>query len=262
MTADADRRGPCRLVVAAHKGGVGKTTLAVSLAGAMAEAGKRTLLVDVDPQGAASAAVGVEPRDGAPSLYDVLIGGVEAAEAIGSAGVMDLDVLPAAVNLANAEIELPQLSGWQTRLAMALAHVDDSYDVVILDSAPGLGVLPFAAMVAGEGVLIAATPAFLSFRVLDYVVDMAAQAREFNAAVRPVGIVPSIVDGRRTLHKTEVLDAIEQKWPGWTLSTLPKRVAFEDAAALGEPITVYAPRSSAAAAARTIAREVLDRAAC
>lgn len=253
--------GPCRLVVAAHKGGVGKTTLAVSLAGAFAEAGKRTLLVDVDPQGAASAALGVQVTG--PTLRDVLLGDADPSDAIGSGGgqVEGLDVLPAAVDLAAAEIELPPLPSWQTRLGTVLAHVDYAYDVVIFDSAPGLGVLPFAALVAGEGVVIAATPAFLSLRALGHVVEMAKQARAFNAAVRVIGIVPSIVDGRRTLHKTEVLAEIEERWPGWTLSMLPKRVALEDAALNGEPITVYAPRSAAAEAARTIAREVLDRAA-
>lgn len=249
--------GPLRLVVSAHKGGVGKTMVAVSLAGAIAETGRRTLLVDVDPQGAATAGVGAVHTT--PGLYGVLLGDVPASAAIGSAGVANLDLLPADLDLAGAELALPQRAGWQTRLREVLAEVDDDYDVVILDSAPGLGVLPFVALVAGDAVLIPATPASVSLRTLGHVIDTAASAREFNAALVVLGIVPSIVDGHRTLHRDEVLAAIDEQWPGWTLPKLARRVVYEDAAANGEPITHFAPRSVAAAAVRDLAREVLSR---
>lgn len=249
---------PARLAVAAHKGGVGKTTLAVNLGGALAEAGKRTLLVDVDPQGAATAALGADCSG--PTLYDVLLGGRPAAEAVVSTAIRDLDVLPADVELAGAEIGLPRGPGWQTRLRDALGPLDDQYDVILLDSAPGLGVLPFVALVAADLVLIAATPSFLTVRALGHAVDTVAQAREFSPALAVLGIVPSIV-GRRTLHRDEALAELEKHWPGWTLPVLPRRVALEDAAAAGEPITTYAPRSAAAEAVRSIAQEVLARAA-
>ena len=248
--------GPLRLVACAHKGGVGKTTLAINLAGALAERGKRTLLVDVDPQGAATAAAGLGPSE--PSLYDVLMGGVAARDAIVASGVANLDVLPADLDLAGAEIGLPRLPGWQTRLREALADVDGTYDVVILDSAPGLGVLPFAALVAGDQVLIAATPAFLTLRALGHVVETTAQAQEFHPGVRVLGIVPSIVGGR-TLHRDEALAEIDKRWPGWTLPALARRVVLEDAAAAGQPVTTYAPKSSSAAAVRLLAEEVLAR---
>jgi chromosome partitioning protein len=248
---------PLRLVVAAHKGGVGKTTLAVNLAGALAEAGKRTLVVDADPQGAASSALGLGPAQA--SLYDVLAG-TPAADAIVATAVENLDVLPADLDLAGAEIALPRTAGWQSRLRDRLADVDATYDVVVLDSAPGLGVLPFLALVAGDRVLIAATPAYLTLRALGHVIDTTAQAKEFNAALQIAGIVPSIV-GRRTLHQDEALAELEKRWPGWVLPSIPRRVVLEDAAAGGEPVTTYAPRSSSAAAVRSLAQEVLDRAA-
>jgi chromosome partitioning protein len=249
--------GPCRLVVTAHKGGVGKTTAAVNLAAAFAEGGRRTLLVDVDPQGAAGAGLGLGPSK--PSLYDVLMGDADAADAVVPSGLDNLDVLPADLDLAGAEIGLPRLAGWQTRLRDVLAGAEAAYDVVVLDSAPGLGVLPFAALVAGDRVLIAATPAYLTLRALAHVVDTTTQAQGFNPALRIVGIVPSIVGGK-TLHRDEALAELEKRWPGWTLPALARRVVFEDAAAAGQPITTYAPRSASAAAVRALAQEVLDRA--
>lgn len=250
--------GPLRLVVSAHKGGVGKTTLAVNLAGALAEMGKRTLLVDVDPQGAATAGIGLGPSQ--PSLYDVLMDAAPCGEAIVASAVPNLDVMPADLDLAGADVGLPRLAGWQTRLRGTLAGADGGYDVVILDSAPGLGVLPFAALVAGDRVLIAATPAYLTLRALAHVVDTIAQAKAFNPTLRVLGIVPSIV-GSRTLHRDEALAELAKRWPGWTLTSLARRVVLEDAAAAGQPITTYAPRSSSATAVRSLAQEVLDRAA-
>lgn len=257
MTRRAKRQhGPSRIVLTAHKGGVGKTTAAVNLAAACAEFGNRTLLVDVDPQGAATAALGLNP--GQPSLYDVLMGDAKADEAIVASAIPNLDVLPADLDLAGADITLPRLPGWQTRLREALAAADSAYDLVVLDSPPGLGVLPFAALVAGDAVLIAATPAFLTLRALDHVLDTVNQAQAFTPGLRTLGIVPSIV-GTRTLHRDEALAELEKRWPGLRLPPLPRRVALEDAAAAGQPITAYAPTSSSAAAVRTLAQEVLDR---
>lgn len=116
-----------------------------------------------------------------------------------------------------------------------------------------------AALVAGDQVLIAATPSYLSLRGLPHLIDTVAQAQRFNPALRVLGIVPSIV-GRHTLHQDEVLAELEKRWPGWSLPLLPRRVAIEDATAAGQPITSYAPASSSATAMRLLAREVLARA--
>jgi chromosome partitioning protein len=249
--------GPLRLAVTAHKGGVGKTTIAVNLAAACAETGRRTLLVDVDPQGAATDGLAVVASP--PSLYDVLMGQATAAEAIVHSVLENLDVLAADLDLAGADITLPRLPNWQTRLRDALASAAGAYQVVVFDTGPGRGVLPFAAVVASDRVVIAATPAYLSLRGLRHVVDTIAQAEQFNPALQVVGIVPSIV-GPRTLQRDEALAQIEKRWPGWTLPALPRRVALEEATAAGQPITTYSPKSASAAAVRALTQEVLARA--
>jgi chromosome partitioning protein len=246
---------PLRLVVTGHTG-VGKTTVAVSVAAACAEMGRRTLLVDVDQQGDATDGVGVGGSK--PSLYDVLIEGVPAVEAIVSTAVAHLDVLPADLDLAGAAISLPGFPAWQTRLRDAVDAMDELYDVVVIDAAPGRNVLPFAALVAANAVLIAATPAYKTLRGLGPLIDTITQAQGFTS-LRVLGIVPTIVGGR-TLQRDEALAEIEKRWPGWTLTPIPKRVVLEEAGAAGQPITTYAPRSTSAAAVRALTQEVLARA--
>lgn len=251
------RGGQLRLVVAAHKGGAGKSTAAVNLAAALAEMGRRTLVVDVDPQGAATAALGV--RLGKASLHHVLTGTATMAEAIVPTAVEGLDVLGADLDLAGDGVTLARAPGWQSRLREALDAGAGDYQVVVIDSAPGLGVIPFLALVAGDQVLVAAPPSFLTLRAMSQVMDTVAQAEAFNQGLRVLGIVPSIV-GSRTLHRDEVLEELEKRWPGLILPSLPRRVVFEDAAALGQAVVTFAPTSTAAAAVRALASEVVARA--
>jgi chromosome partitioning protein len=244
---------PLRIVVAAHKGGVGKTTVAVNLAGAFAEGGLRTLVVDVDPQGGATAALGCPPNK--PTLHEVLTLGVPATKAIVSTTAARLEVLPADLDLAGAEISLPRVCGWQTRLCAVLAGLEP-FDVMIFDSAPGLGILAFIALAAADNVLIPAAPSYLSVRSIAHVLESIAQARAFNARLRCLGIVPSAVPPR-TCHRDEVLAELDRRWPGQILPGLERRVVLEDAAAAGEPITAHAPNSSSAASVRALSRAVL-----
>ncbi|MGH9300925.1 MAG: ParA family protein [Acidimicrobiales bacterium] len=260
MTQPHRKAGPTRLVVTAHKGGVGKTTLAVNLAAVFAQAGRRTLLVDVDPQGTASVSLGLF-EVAKPSMYEVLMGTSPARDAIVATSIDGLDLLPADLDLAGAEIALPRqpMPAWQCRLHDVLAGVENAYDIVVLDCAPGLGVLAFAGLVAGDWALLAATPAYYSLRSIAHVLDTVTQAQTFNPALQVLGIVPSIV-GTRTLVRDEVLEIIDQRWAQWALPGLPRRVAFEEAAVAGQPVTTYAPASSAASCAVTLAQEILARA--
>ena len=186
------------LVFAAHKGGAGKTTAAVNVAGCAAELGRKVLLVDVDPQGAATAAIG--GADTKPTLYEVLAGRATIDEAVRPTSVKGLDVLPADLDLAGAELELPRRAQWQTALRNALAPSGARWDLVLLDSAPGLGVLPFVALAAADRAVVTSPPTFLSVRAMRHLLATVEQAAGFAPGLEVLGIVPSIV-GRRSLHR-------------------------------------------------------------
>jgi chromosome partitioning protein len=246
------------LAIAAHKGGSGKTTIAVNLAGALAAAGRHVLVVDADPQGAAAAALGVAVEK--PTLYEVLSGQAPALEAVCSTAFAGLALLPADLDLAGAEIELPQRPDWQTALARVLRPVAGRWDAIVVDTAPGLGVLPYVALCAATGVLVACPPSFLAYRALGQVMETIARARQTAPALRIVGIVPTLT-AHRSRHEREVLEALAADYPGSVLTEIPRRVAFEDAQLAGQPVTIYAPGSDAAAAFAQLAQEVLARAA-
>lgn len=250
------------IVVASDKGGAGKTTAAVNIAAAAAAAaaadGRRVLLVDTDHQAAATAAVGVEVTK--PTIYEVLAGRADAADATRPSAVAGLDVLPADGDLAAAQLELPAATKWRQSLRLALRPLRARYDLIVVDTPPGLNVVTFAALVAADQVLVACNPSFGDLRVLPNVFDAVARANTVPGTKAVVaGIIPSKV-GRRTIHRDEVLAEITKRWPDLELPALPDRVVFQDSAVDGQPVTIFAPRSTAAQAVRTLTKEILDRA--
>lgn len=236
------------LAVAAHKGGVGKTAVAVNLAASLGRRGRRVLLVDCDPQGAAGAALGVQP--GKPTLNEMLF--TRGDNAIRSSSVAGLDVLPADLDLAAVELVLPERDpkGWRTALRLTLEPLTHRYDVLVLDTPPGLGVLPYMALRAATGALVTCPPAFLAFRSLPFVLETIDQA---GASL--LGIVPTMVE-RRSRHEREVLDALSEDYPGKVLTAIPRRVAVQDAQLAGVPLYDFAPTSDAVAAFEQLTTEV------
>lgn len=237
-----------RISVAGHKGGAGKTTVAVNLAGALVAAGRRVLLVDVDPQGAAGASLGLVPAK--PTVYEVLAGQVPVGEAARPSGIDGLDVLPADLDLAGSEVELPRQVGWQTALRDRLADENGRYDVAVIDTPPGLGVLPYLALVAADRVLVVCPPDFLGIRALPTVMEAASRA-----GVELIGIVPNAVE-HRTRHEADALEILREHHGAVVLSEIPRRVVVRDAAAAGRPVCQYAPSSEVAAAFGRLAIEV------
>jgi len=236
-----------RIAVAAHKGGSGKTTVSVNLAGALAAQGGRVVVVDADPQGAAGASLGSPAVK--PTLYEVLSGVASLQEAVRPTAHERIDLIPGDLDLAGAEVELPRQDGWQTSLRRALGSLR-AYDVAIIDTAPGLGVLPYVALAAADQVLVVCPPDFLSFRSLPTVLEAAERAR-----VPLIGIVPNRV-GARTRHEGDVLAELRARHGAQLLGEVPRRVALQDAAIAGQPISVYSPVSEAAEAFDRLAREV------
>jgi chromosome partitioning protein len=238
------------IAVAAHKGGSGKTTLAVNLAGALGASGCSVAVVDGDPQGAATIGLGIVP--GSLSLYEVLIGAVDVRAAIMATAAPGVSVLPATLDLAGAEVELPRRPGWQTVLAERLRPLGELFDVTIVDTPPGLGVLSYMALSAADQVLVACPPDFLAVRSL----PMVLQSVE-RAGVELIGIVPTMVE-RRTRHEADFSAYLEQSYGDRLLGAIPRRVILRDALAAGLPITSYSPRSDAAEAFHRLAKGVLN----
>lgn len=259
-----DRRADALVIaVVARKGGAGKSTVTVNLGGALAEDGRRVLLVDADDQGAVGAMLGCDELP--PTLYELLQGTVEPREAVRSAGSDRLEVITATDSLAGAAVELPCVEGWHYVMHDALQPLTADYDVVLIDSAPGLGVLPILSMVAAQAVLIACPPAFLSVRTLRGLRDTvdkarsAQRARRLSPEVRSIGIVPTLTEARSG-HQADFFNVLRQDYGHALLPAVPKRVVLQHAAAAGMPVVQYAPHSDSAEVFRALAKEVLTRA--
>ena len=244
-----------RIVVVAHKGGVGKTTVTVNLGGAFAALGRRVLLVDCDPQGSLADALGLEVT--APTLAEVLAGEAALAAAVRPTNVDGLAVLPANQGLTNIEDRLYGRAGWYQALRDALGSLGD-YDVVLVDTPPGLGVLSFLGILAGDAALVLCPPEFLAYRALPTVLATLERARQITPDLALAGILPTLVGGR-SRHQQTVLAELEAAYGALLLPPVPRRAVLQDAARAGLPVTTYAPRSDAATAFRTLAQVLLDR---
>ncbi len=248
-----------RLVVVSHKGGSGKTVLAANIAGAWATAGHHVLVVDVDSQGGAGRALGVR-SPGKPSTAEVLAGRVPAVKAVRLTTTPGLYVLPADLDLSALELELPAQQGWRTALHRCLAALPDDFDRVVIDTAPGLGVLPFVGLAASDHVLVTCPPDYLAWSVLSSVLDVAGRAGQVGGGpARVLGIVPTLV-GPRTGVQSELLELMAERHPELLLPQVPRRVLAAQATIAGEPVTTYAPGSELAALFTTLAEEVDRRA--
>ena len=212
----------------------------------------RVLLVDTDPQGAASAALGVEP--GKPTLYEVLSGTAKRHEAIVGSSTPGLSILPSDLDLAGAEVELPRQSHWQQRLAEVLLSLEDVCDLAIIDTPPGLGVLSYCALQAATSAMVVCPPEYMAFRALSHLQEMATRAD-----VPLVGIVPTMATSV-SRHAREVLELLQEQYPTLLLESIPRRVVLQDAAVAGVPVTTYDPKSDAAQRFLALGREVLNRA--
>ena len=230
------------IAIANHKGGVGKTATAVNLAAALAERGDTALLVDVDPQGSASSWLGVE-EEGAEVLEAFCAGGPLPCRATGTAG---LDLVPAGMALAAAERRLAGEIGAEMLLAESIRRTQGTWNWVLIDCPPGLGLLSVNAMAAAAGVLVPVEAHHLGLRgLVDSRRTVDAVQRRLNPAVTIAGVLPCRAHGRRALHR-EVMEALEAAFPGRVGPPIRENVALAEAPAHGMPVTRYAPRSHAA----------------
>ena len=255
--------GPARIIALCNqKGGVGKTTSAISLGGALAEYGRKVLAIDFDPQGALSAGLGVPTHD-VPTIYDLLLGTVKnPAEAIVQTGTPGLDVIPANIDLSAAEVHLVNEVARETILARVLRKVSDQYDVILIDCQPSLGLLTVNAHTAAHGVLIPLECEFFALRGVALLVETIDKVKDrLNPAIELDGILATMYDPR-TLHSREVLERVVETFGDTVLETVIGRtVKFPDASVAGSPITTFAPEHAASESYRQLARELISRGA-
>jgi len=252
------------LAIANQKGGVAKTTTVASLGAALAELDYKVLLVDLDPQACLTFSLGIDPEDLETSVHHVLTKGLDAAEVIVSTDE-GIDVLPATIELARAEADLLTRTGREHVLKTALEQLAEdgtSYDWVLLDCPPSLGVLTVAALTAAQAVLIPLQCETLSHRGVGQLLDTVHDVRRFtNRKLEVWGVLPTIYDGR-TNHSRRVLETISDTYDLEVVEPpIPKTIKFAEAPAAGRSILATSRSSKGSQAYREVAGNLVRRAA-
>lgn len=247
-----------------QKGGVGKTTTAVSLAAVLALDGRRVLLVDADPQGNATSGLGIDRRQLEVCLYDVLAGDLPLAEIVVPTRWPLLKVAPATLNLAGLEVELaarPEGAGWrERRLQNALASVADDFDVVLIDSAPSLGLLTLNSLVAADGVLIPVQAEYYALEGLSQLLNTVQSVqRRLNPRLDLDGVVLTMYDPRTNLAR-QVAHEVRSFFGSRAFNAvIPRNIRLSEAPSFGEPVSIFAPESAGARAYAELAKEFVVR---
>ncbi len=260
--AELDRHGPARVMaICNQKGGVGKTTSAINLGAALTEYGRKVLLVDFDPQGALSVGLGVAPHQLERTIYNLIMErGTPAEDAVLPTRVEGMDLLPSNIDLSAAEVQLVTEVGREQTLGRTIAPLLDSYDFVLVDCQPSLGLLTVNALACADGVVIPLECEFFSLRGVALLIDTIEKVRErLNPKLQITGILATMYDPR-TLHAREVMSRVVEAFGDTVFDTVINRtVRFPETTVAGEPITSWAPKSAGARAYRALAREVIAR---
>lgn len=257
---------PRVLTVANQKGGVGKTTTAVNVAAAMAQAGLKVLVIDLDPQGNASTALGIDHHADVVSIYDVLVDGTPLMDVIQPCTTVDnLYCAPATIDLAGAEIELVSLVARETRLQKAIVaanEVGHEFDYILIDCPPSLGLLTVNAMVAATEVFIPIQCEYYALEGLSQLLKNIELVRaHLNPALHVSTILLTMYDGRTRLS-AQVADEVREHFPAEVLrTTVPRSVRVSEAPSFGETVMTYDPHSSGALSYLEAANEIAQRGA-
>lgn len=249
------------LAMTNQKGGVGKTTTTISLGAALVETGRKVLLVDLDPQGSMTVGLGFNGPELETTIYDALLdSGVKFNDVVLKTKVKNMDLVPANIDLAAAEMQLVNEVGREQALARVLNPAREDYDIILIDCPPSLGLLTINALTAADGVIIPLETEYFALRGVALLKDTIDRVRErINPNLAIIGLLGTMFDAR-TLHAREVLASLVDGWGDAVFHTVIHRtIKFSDATVSGEPITMYAPDSDAADAYRELAREVLAR---
>ena len=247
------------IAVANQKGGVGKTTTTINLSAALAEQGKKVLLVDLDPQGNATSGVGVDKRDLENTVYELFVGRTTLDECLLETDFLNLSVLPANINLSGAEIDLIDMENREYHLKDILQQIKDDYDFILIDCPPSLNMLTVNAMTAADTVLVPIQCEYYALEGLSQLIHTINLVKKrLNPHLQLEGVVFTMYDARTKLSM-QVVENVKQTLKENIYNTIiPRSIKLAETPSYGMPITAYAPTSPGADAYRLLAMEVID----
>ena len=253
------QHGPARVIAMCNqKGGVGKTTSSINIAGALSQYGRRVLIVDFDPQGAATVGLGINANTVEDTVYTALFNPrMDVHDVIRHTDFENLDIMPANIDLSAAEVQLVTEVGREQVLAGVLRQVKDEYDVIIVDCQPSLGLLTVNALTAADGVIIPVAAEFFALRGVALLMQSIEKVQSrINPSLEVYGVLVTMFT--HTLHCDEVLQRIYEAFQGKVFhSVISRSIKLPDSTVAAAPITIYAPNHKTAKEYREVARELI-----